>query len=98
MIARRATLAAAALLLLAACAPGGTGAPAAAPSAAPATPTPVPTPTPLAKLTLGGLFHPTGPPRTDPAAQTWTLNATGDTIPARLVNISAAQRGDYLFP
>ncbi|HEY7198773.1 MAG TPA: CapA family protein [Candidatus Dormibacteraeota bacterium] len=98
MIARRAALPAVALLLLAACAPGGSGAPAAAPSAAPATPTPVPTPTPLAKLTLGGLFHPNGPPRTDPAAQTWTLNATGDTIPARLVNISAAQRGDYLFP
>jgi len=98
MIARRAALAAVALVLVAACSPGGAAAPGAQARATPSTPTPVPTPTPLPKLSLSGLFHPSGPPRTDPAAQTWTLIATGDTIPARLVNIAATQKGDFLFP
>jgi poly-gamma-glutamate synthesis protein (capsule biosynthesis protein) len=49
------------------------------------------------QLTLGGLFHPTGPAPADPA-RTWTLLATGDTIPARLVNIEATRRGDFLWP
>jgi Bacterial capsule synthesis protein PGA_cap len=95
MSARRAALAAAVTLLAAACSAGGTAAPATTPTAAPSTPSPTPTPAP--KLSLGGLFHPAGPAQSDPA-KTWTLIATGDTIPARLVNIAATQRGDYLFP
>src|SRR5690242_10521124 len=98
MIARVALVAAAATLL-AACAAGGAATPGVATTTRPAAPTPVPTPTPLPKLTLAGLFHPTAPPPPAPAGtQTWTLNATGDTIPARLVNIAANQRGDFLFP
>ena len=98
MTLRRAALAAAVAILAAACGLGGSPAPAATPIAN-ATPraTPAPTPTPLPRLTLGGLFHPTGPVQADPA-HTWTLNATGDTIPARLVNIAASQRGDFLWP
>jgi poly-gamma-glutamate synthesis protein (capsule biosynthesis protein) len=60
-------------------------------------PTLAPTPTPIPHLSLSGLFHPTGQVQTDPA-HTWTLIATGDTIPARLVNIAATQRNDFLWP
>src|SRR5258708_30437128 len=91
-------LAAAAAVMAAACAPGAAAAPGAAtPAARAATPPPSPTPTPVPALTLGGLFHPQGPVTADPA-HVWTLNATGDTIPARLVDVAAASRGDYVFP
>ncbi|TMC05548.1 MAG: CapA family protein [Chloroflexi bacterium] len=98
MTPRRAALLAVITICVAACAPSGTPGPAATSRAA-GTPTaaPSPTPTPAPKLTLGGLFHPTAPAPTDPA-RTWTLLATGDTIPARLVNIQATQRGDFLWP
>jgi poly-gamma-glutamate capsule biosynthesis protein CapA/YwtB (metallophosphatase superfamily) len=97
MTVRRAALAAA-VTILAACAPGGAATATRPPSPpARATPTRVPTPTPLPKLTLGSLFHPTGQGQADPA-HVWTLNATGDAIPARLVNVAATQRGDYLWP
>jgi poly-gamma-glutamate capsule biosynthesis protein CapA/YwtB (metallophosphatase superfamily) len=107
MTVRRAALAAA-VTILAACAPGGAATATRPPSAPPrATPTPAPTPTPIPKLTLSGLFHPAGtapagtaPSSPAPAGQppAWTLIATGDAIPARLVNIAATQRGDYLWP
>ena len=86
-------------LLLAACAPGGSAGPAATPRASPptATPAPAPTPTPVPQLSLSRLFHPTGQVQADPA-RTWTLLATGDTIPARLVDIEATRRGDFLWP
>jgi hypothetical protein len=56
---------------------------------------PHPTPTPP-RLTLHGLFHPT-PQEADPVHER-KLIATGDVIPARLVNLAANQRGDYVFP
>jgi poly-gamma-glutamate synthesis protein (capsule biosynthesis protein) len=58
---------------------------------------PSPTPTPVPPLTLSGLFHPAAAPAADPA-RTRTLIATGDVIPARLVNIAATQRHDFLWP
>jgi hypothetical protein len=94
---RGAALAAVITILAAACAPGGaTGATPTAPAARP-TATPSPTPTPVPRLTLSGLFHPTGQPPADPAHE-WTLIATGDTIPARLVNSEVTRRGDFLWP
>src|SRR5205814_9201966 len=96
MASRRAVLLAL-VTLLTACAPGGSPAarPASRPSAAP--PVPAPTPTPVPKLTLSGLFHPSGQVQADPA-HVRTLIATGDTIPARLVNVEASQRHDFLWP
>jgi len=86
------------LLLATACSSGAsTGTHPALPrSAASAAPTPLPTPTPF-KLTLGGLFHPAGSVQADPA-HVRTLIATGDVIPARLVNIAAASRHDFVWP
>jgi len=96
---RRAALAAVLTLLAAACAPGGQPAPAAGqPTARPVgTPVPSPTPTPVPQLTLNGLFHPSGPAPADPA-HVRTLLATGDTIPARLVDVEATHRQDFLWP
>ena len=98
MTPQRAALLAALAVLLAACAPAGsTGqAPTARRPSAPLA-THAPTPTPVPQLTLSGLFHPTAPATSDPS-RTWTLLATGDTIPARLVNIEASRRGDFLWP
>ena len=86
------------LLLVTACSQGGgSTAPAhIATSAATPTPTPLPTPTPF-KLTLGGLFHSSSPVPADPG-RVRTLIATGDVIPARLVNIAATERHDFLWP
>jgi poly-gamma-glutamate synthesis protein (capsule biosynthesis protein) len=90
-------LALVAVFLATACSPGG-GAPSAAHQNAPSpTPIPSPTPTPVPQLTLSGLFHPSGAPAADPA-RTRTLIATGDVIPARLVNVAATQRHDFLWP
>ncbi|MFZ0217061.1 MAG: CapA family protein [Candidatus Dormiibacterota bacterium] len=93
---RRAALACCGLLLLAACSgaqsSGGSPSPRRPPTA-----TPLPTPTPVPQLTLQGLFHPTAPPPNDPA-HIRTLNATGDVIPARLVDIAATQRNDFAWP
>jgi poly-gamma-glutamate synthesis protein (capsule biosynthesis protein) len=66
---------------------------AAARSASPV-PTPSPTPPPL---TIGGLFHPGAPFSTDPA-HVRTMIATGDIIPARLVDYYATQKNDFLWP
>jgi Bacterial capsule synthesis protein PGA_cap len=96
MASRRAVLLAL-VTLVAACAPGGSQAPAATPASRPPTATPAPTPTPVPKLTLSGLFHPSGQVQADPA-HVRTLIATGDTIPARLVNVEANQRRDFLWP
>lgn len=62
-----------------------------------ATATPAPTPTPQTPLTLTGLFHPQGD---SPQASSHlrTVIATGDIIPARLVNVEASRRGDYAWP
>jgi poly-gamma-glutamate synthesis protein (capsule biosynthesis protein) len=57
---------------------------------------PRPSPTPPA-LTLSGLFHPGTPFSTD-AGHLRTLLVTGDVIPARLVNVYATQRNDFLWP
>jgi len=87
------------LLLATACSPSSsTPPPAATTPSSPATaaPTPLPTPTPF-KLTLGGLFHPSSPVTADPG-HVRTLIATGDVIPARLVNIAATNRHDFLWP
>ena len=65
----------------------------AGPSAAP---TLLPTPTPY-KLTLSALFHPSGAVQADPS-HLRTLIATGDVIPARLVNIEATNRHDFVWP
>ena len=93
---QRVTLLVAAWLLLAACSGGGQAA-APAGTARPATPAPSPAATPLPGLTLGGLFHPTAQVRADPA-HVRTMIATGDVIPARLVDVEAARRGDFLWP
>ena len=86
------------LLVATACSSvGSTGTHPALPrSAATAAPTPLPTPTPF-KLRLGGLFHPTTSVQADPT-HVRTLIATGDVIPARLVNIAASNRHDFLWP
>jgi poly-gamma-glutamate synthesis protein (capsule biosynthesis protein) len=98
MTARRAALSALLTVLLAACAPSGAAGPAGTPSTAAPSPASSTTPTPLPRLSLTGLFHPAGPPPQPDPAHAWTLIATGDTIPARLVNIAANQRRDFLFP
>jgi poly-gamma-glutamate capsule biosynthesis protein CapA/YwtB (metallophosphatase superfamily) len=99
MSSRRATLVALAVVLAAACAPGASATPASTPPprAPAATPAPAPTPTPTPKLSLGGLFHPAAPGPADPA-RVRTLIATGDAIPARLVNVEASRRQDFLWP
>jgi Bacterial capsule synthesis protein PGA_cap len=84
------------LLLATACSTGGSTAPASAPQAPTAAPAPSPTPTPF-QLTLSGLFHPSGPVQAEPG-RVRTLIATGDVIPARLVNIEATRRNDFLWP
>jgi hypothetical protein len=90
-------------LLVGACSSGSTHAPTAgwvaeSPPAASTAASPAlqPSPTPE-QLTLSGLFHPSAPPAADPA-HVRTLIATGDVIPARLVNIAATQHRDFLFP
>jgi capsule synthesis protein PGA_cap len=95
MTLRWAAMAVAASVLATACVPGATAA--ARPTPHAATPLPSPTPTPIPQLTLGALFHPTAAVPADPA-HVWTLNATGDVIPARLVDVAATQRGDYEWP
>jgi poly-gamma-glutamate synthesis protein (capsule biosynthesis protein) len=95
--------AAIAAVLIIACSSGGGSAPAAVVAAqspvtaSSPTPIPSPSPTPNEQLALSGLFHPSGTLAGDPA-HFRTLIATGDVIPARLVNIAATQRGDFLFP
>lgn len=49
------------------------------------------------RLSLDRLFHPGGEFRGEPS-RIRTLVATGDVIPARLVNIQATQRGDFAYP
>jgi hypothetical protein len=99
-IVRRAQLLAAVVVLAVGCSPNGSGSSspsASARAAASPSPTPVPTPTPEARLTISGLFHPAAPSRGD-ASHLRTVIATGDVIPARLVDIAATQRGDFLWP
>jgi hypothetical protein len=88
--------------VLAGCAPGA--GPSSTPvgpravSSARASPAPTPIPSPTEpQLSLSGLFHPSAPPAGD-ASHIRTLIATGDVIPARLVNIEATRRGDFLWP
>jgi poly-gamma-glutamate synthesis protein (capsule biosynthesis protein) len=81
-----------------ACLPGaqnGAGS-AATPTPSAAQPSATPTPSPAA-LTLSGLFHPSAPV-TEDRAHVRTMIATGDVIPARLVNVAASQRRDFVFP
>jgi hypothetical protein len=58
--------------------------------------TPSPTATPVPQLTLSGLFHPPAPAPT--GSDVYTLNATGDVIPARLVNEAGVNRNDFEWP
>jgi poly-gamma-glutamate synthesis protein (capsule biosynthesis protein) len=83
--------------LVAACAAGPGSIAGQARTPVPATPRPAPTPTPVPQLTLGGLFHPSGPVQGD-STHVRTLIATGDVIPARLIDQAATQRGDFLWP
>lgn len=95
---RALALAVALVLLAPACSQGTPRAmstPPATPS--PPTPRPSPTPTPVPPLTLAGLFHPTGSLPLDPG-HLRTLIATGDVIPARLVDVEATRRGDFRWP
>ena len=46
---------------------------------------------------MSGLFHPGTPFSTDPN-HVRTLLVTGDVIPARLVNVYATQKNDFLWP
>src|SRR5437763_11635668 len=91
-----------ALILLVAACGGGTAAPAASPVAAAPSPAlspsiaPSPSPSPPS-LSLSGLFHPVSAFSTDPA-HVRTLVATGDVIPARLVDYYATQKKDFLWP
>jgi Bacterial capsule synthesis protein PGA_cap len=82
------------------CLPGGQNSAGTTATSSPSSPaasaTPRPTPT-AAALTLNGLFHPAAPVPQDPA-HVRTMIATGDVIPARLVNVAASQRRDFLFP
>ena len=85
------------VLLVTACTSGATSS-----GPTPSTPrstlvTAPPTPTPLPALSLTSLFHPSGPVSADPS-RVRTLIATGDTIPARLVNLEATRRSDFLWP
>ena len=88
-------------LLLAGCASGSLVPVASRPSpeaTTPPPPPPSPSPTPsFGPLTLESLFHPTVPVPADPA-HFRTLLATGDVIPARMVNVEATRRGDFLWP
>jgi poly-gamma-glutamate synthesis protein (capsule biosynthesis protein) len=89
-------------LLLGACTVTTTAMPSATQTSAPtrgasSTPTPPPTPTPVPALSLSRLFHPPGPVAADPT-RVRTLIATGDVIPARLVNIEATKRQDFVYP
>jgi capsule synthesis protein PGA_cap len=84
-----------------ACLPGAQGGSGSAPRpsasiAAAPSPAPTPSPTPAA-LSLNSLFHPGAAIPQDPA-HVRTMIATGDVIPARLVNVAATQRHDYVFP
>ncbi|MGH7902690.1 MAG: CapA family protein [Candidatus Dormibacteraceae bacterium] len=100
---RRPTPALAALtcLTLAGCSvSGGTPAASRTPSPAASRPPPSPSPSPspvFGPLTLDGLFHPAQAVPADPA-QVRTLIATGDVIPARMVNVEATRRNDFLWP
>jgi poly-gamma-glutamate capsule biosynthesis protein CapA/YwtB (metallophosphatase superfamily) len=89
------------LAATAACTPAAQGAGGTASTpAATAAPTPVSTPTPTstaAPLAVSGLFHPAASPPQDPA-HVRTVVATGDVIPARLVNAAATDRGDFVWP
>ncbi len=86
------------VLLATACSWAGPSAPTSAALKTRATSAPTPTPTPTPRpLTLGGLFHPTAPVQADPS-RVRTLIATGDVIPARLVNVEATNRHDFLWP
>lgn len=83
-----------------ACSTGGagSGSSAARPRSAPAEgPSPTPTQPAVPQLTLSGLFHPGTQPPADPA-HVRTVIATGDVIPARLVDVEATSRGDFLWP
>jgi poly-gamma-glutamate capsule biosynthesis protein CapA/YwtB (metallophosphatase superfamily) len=95
------TLVAAGFVATAGCLPGAQGsARSASTPAATATPVPSATPTPSPSpvpLTLGGLFHPTASPGQDPS-HVRTLTATGDVIPARLLNAAATDKHDFTFP
>jgi poly-gamma-glutamate synthesis protein (capsule biosynthesis protein) len=84
------------VLLVTACSVGATPAVSTTPPPVRVT-KPSPTPTPLPALSLTSLFHPSGPVNVDPG-RVRTLIATGDTIPARLVNQEATRRNDYLWP
>ncbi|MGH7777732.1 MAG: CapA family protein [Candidatus Dormibacterales bacterium] len=80
----------------------GPSAPAAARPAAPtasplAGPSPSPTPAIVGPLTLESLFHPPSAVPDDPFHYR-TLLATGDVIPARMVNVEATRRGDFIWP
>jgi hypothetical protein len=89
-----------ALIAAPACLPGGQSSAGSAATSSPSSPPPTATPSPTqspAALTLSGLFHPAGPVPQDPA-HVRTMIATGDVIPARLVNVAASQRRDFLFP
>ena len=93
---RRFGLLVAILLVLSSCA-GATNAPADHAARRPTpTPTPQPTPTPVPQLTLSGLFHPATPAPT--GSDVYTLNATGDIIPGRLVNEAGVKRNDFEWP
>ena len=89
------------VLLASGCTVGGPGTSArpasTSASVPPAAPTSAPTPTPAPQLTLAGLFHPSGPVSGDPS-HVRTMIATGDVIPARLVNEAATRRGDFVWP
>ncbi|MBO0694327.1 MAG: CapA family protein [Acidimicrobiaceae bacterium] len=84
------------LLMLSACSGAAAPPPNHAARKTPSTPTPSPTPTPVPQLTLSGLFHPAGRAPTGPDVR--TLNATGDVIPARLVNEAGVDRNDFEWP
>jgi len=86
------------VILVIGCTPGASSL-SPSPRGTPATarPAALPTPSPTPKLKLSSLFHPGAPVQGDPS-HVRTLIATGDAIPARLVNIAATQRGDFLWP
>jgi Bacterial capsule synthesis protein PGA_cap len=62
------------------------------------TPTPpIPIPNTEQGLSISGLFQPATPVG-GTASHLRTLIATGDAIPARLLNVEATRRGDFLWP
>lgn len=93
---RRVGLLVAILLVLSACSGATSARPSHGASKPTSTPTVAPTPTPIPQLTLSGLFHPAAPAPTGPDVR--TLNATGDVIPARLVNEAGVNRNDFDWP